>query len=60
MGNIDDERPYVWFADGTHRELPLPALDGAPAASGRVFTVRNGWATGLAGGGAARHRPPTG
>jgi uncharacterized membrane protein len=48
VGNIDDDRPYVWFADGTHRELPLPTLDGAPAAIGRVFTVRNGWATGLA------------
>jgi uncharacterized membrane protein len=48
VGNVNDERPYVWFADGTHRELPLPTLDGAPASSGLVFSVRNGWATGLA------------
>lgn len=48
VGNINDDRPYVWFADGTHRELPLPTLGGAPPATSRVFTVRNGWATGLA------------
>jgi uncharacterized membrane protein len=54
VGNIDLERPYVWFADGTHRALPLPTIDGKPATNGRVFTVRNGWATGWAstGGGA--------
>ncbi|QGN50376.1 hypothetical protein ACN26Y_01660 [Micromonospora sp. WMMD558] len=45
------ERPYVWFPDGSHRELPLPKVDGATGA--RAFTVRNGWATGaLTGGGA--------
>jgi uncharacterized membrane protein len=48
VGNINDERPYVWFADGTHRELPLPIVNGEQTLSGRVFSVRNGWATGLA------------
>jgi uncharacterized membrane protein len=48
VGNIDDTRPYVWFADGTHRELPLPTVSDGPATSGRVFSVRNGWVTGLA------------
>ena len=48
VGNIGTSRPYVWFADGTHRELPLPTLDGKPAASGRVFGIRNGWAFGVA------------
>jgi hypothetical protein len=59
VGNIDLQRPYVWFADGTHRDLPLPTLGGKPATNGRVFTVRNGWATGWAGIGndAASGRP---
>jgi uncharacterized membrane protein len=48
VGTLDDERPYVWFPDGTHRELPMPAIDGAPAVSARAFTIRNGWATGVA------------
>jgi uncharacterized membrane protein len=48
-----DERPYVWFTDGTHRELPLPT--GAPPAGGqqrqfvRAYGIRNGWVTGIAG-----------
>ncbi|MET8150440.1 hypothetical protein ACIBSW_09655 [Actinoplanes sp. NPDC049668] len=45
-------RPYVWFPDGTHRELPMPVLDGKPATTGHVFAIRNGWATGVAAGGA--------
>lgn len=49
VGDIDDKRPYVWFPDGTHRDLPLPTLNGTQAANGRVSTIRNGWATGLAG-----------
>ncbi len=49
VGNIDMAKPYVWLADGTHRELPLPKLDEGQATTGRVFTVRNGWATGWAG-----------
>jgi hypothetical protein len=48
VGIVDDERPYVWFPDGTHRELPMPVIDGAPAATARVFSIRNGWATGTA------------
>ncbi|MGN9778683.1 hypothetical protein ACTMS0_23395 [Micromonospora sp. H33] len=39
------ERPYVWFPDGSHRELPLPNVQGVTGA--RAFTVRNGWATGV-------------
>lgn len=42
------DTPYVWFADGTHRALPLPSIDGTKAASARVSAVRNGWATGVA------------
>ena len=45
---LDNERPYVWFPDGTHRELPLPSIDGKPAATGYVASIRNGWATGAA------------
>lgn len=48
VGTIDRKLPYVWFADGTHRALPLPTLEGKPAVSARVFSIRNGWATGLA------------
>ncbi|GAB3964342.1 hypothetical protein V1634_01605 [Plantactinospora veratri] len=40
--------PYVWFPDGTHRPLPMPTLDGKPAVSASVFSVRNGWAAGVA------------
>lgn len=49
VGTVDDKRPYVWFPDGTHRELPMPDLDGRPATNAQVFSVRNGWATGIAG-----------
>jgi hypothetical protein len=48
VGNLPLDVPYVWFADGTHRELPLPTIDGETAAGARVFTIRNGWATGVA------------
>jgi len=54
VGNLDNTLPYVWFPDGTHRELPLPDLDGKPAATAQVFSVRNGWATGVAANGAGR------
>ena len=40
--------PYVWFADGTHRPLPMPTLDGVQAATASVAGVRNGWAIGVA------------
>ncbi|AVT39926.1 hypothetical protein C6W10_29670 [Plantactinospora sp. BB1] len=40
--------PYVWFPDGTHRPLPMPTLDGKPAATATVRSVRGGWAIGVA------------
>ncbi|MDW5328371.1 hypothetical protein [Plantactinospora sp. KLBMP9567] len=48
VGTVDNARPYVWFSDGTHRVLPMPSLGGAQAATARVFSIRNGWATGVA------------
>ena len=48
VGTLDDKQPYVWFPDGTHRELPMPSLGGKPATEAHVFTIHNGWATGLA------------
>jgi uncharacterized membrane protein len=48
VGNFDYVRPYVWFADGTHRDLPMPTLDGKKAVGARVFSIRNGWAIGVA------------
>ena len=56
VGTLDDKRPYVWFPDGTHRELATPTLDGEPAAAAWVYSIRNGWATGLAARGASRDR----
>ncbi|MFC6022027.1 hypothetical protein ACFP2T_38420 [Plantactinospora solaniradicis] len=54
VGTVNNERPYVWFPDGTHRELPMPSLDGEQAETARVFSIRNGWATGVAGNGLGR------
>ena len=51
VGDIDLEKPYVWFPDGTHRELPLPAVDGDQIGTARAFQIRNGWVTGVADGG---------
>jgi hypothetical protein len=48
VGNLDLKVPYVWFPDGTHHALTLPTKDGKKAASARVFTIRNGWAIGVA------------
>jgi len=48
VGSLDLTVPYVWFADGTYRALPLPTINGKKAVSGRVFSIRNGWATGVA------------
>ena len=48
VGSLDLKVPYVWFADGTYRALPLPTINGKKAVGARVFTVRNGWATGVA------------
>jgi hypothetical protein len=54
VGTLDNKIPYVWFADGTHRALPIPSIDGKPAAAARVFSIRNGWASGVADNGLAR------
>ncbi|MFI5893683.1 hypothetical protein ACIA5D_26610 [Actinoplanes sp. NPDC051513] len=48
VGNLDLRVPYVWFPDGTYRALPLPTVDGKRAVGARVFSVRNGWAIGVA------------
>ncbi len=47
VGTLDDEAPYVWFPDGTHRRPPLPKVAGGPVPAARAFTVHNGWATGV-------------
>jgi uncharacterized membrane protein len=57
-GTIDNARPYVWFPDGTHRQLAMPELDGKPAVTARVFGIRNGWATGVATNGEGRKGDP--
>jgi uncharacterized membrane protein len=59
VGTINNERPYVWFPDGTHRELPMPGIDGKPAMTATVFSIRNGWATGVATNGLGRKGSPT-
>ncbi|MEU4243715.1 hypothetical protein [Actinoplanes sp. NPDC026619] len=48
VGNLDLKTPYVWFADGTHHALTLPTYQGKKAPSARVFSIRNGVATGVA------------
>ena len=48
VGSLDLEVPFVWFADGTYRALPLPTINGKKAVGARVFSIRNGWATGVA------------
>jgi uncharacterized membrane protein len=52
-GRFDDGHPYVWLPDGSHHELPLPTIGGVQAAAS-VYTIHNGWATGVAG-----HAPGT-
>ncbi|MFG3709163.1 hypothetical protein ACGF7U_31155 [Micromonospora sp. NPDC047670] len=49
VGNVSGGQAYVWFPDGTHRELPTPRIDGVQNPGSRVFAIRNGWATGVAG-----------
>jgi uncharacterized membrane protein len=56
VGDIDLERPYIWFPDGTHRELPLPAVSGERIGTARAFNIRNGWVTGVADGGIGGER----
>jgi hypothetical protein len=41
-------RPYVWSADGTPRELPLPTIDGRPALGAGASSVTGDWVTGFA------------
>ncbi|WP_433367779.1 hypothetical protein ACQPZX_40280 [Actinoplanes sp. CA-142083] len=48
VGNLDLKVPFVWFADGTSRALTLPTVEGKKAVSARVFSIRNGWAIGVA------------
>ncbi|MBB2946752.1 putative membrane protein [Actinoplanes lutulentus] len=48
VGSLGLEIPYVWMPDGTHRELPMPEIDGKPAAIAQAFDIRNGWVTGMA------------
>jgi uncharacterized membrane protein len=48
VGSLDLEIPYYWAPDGTHGRLPMPEIDGRPAAVAQAFHVRNGWATGMA------------
>ncbi|WP_229073420.1 hypothetical protein [Actinoplanes sp. DH11] len=47
-GSLDLARPYLWLPDGTHRELPMPEIDGKPAKIAQAFDIRNGWVTGMA------------
>ena len=54
VGSLDDAVPYVWFPDGTHHKLAVPTINGKPAATAVVDSVRNGWATGVATDGAGR------
>lgn len=54
VGVVGLDRPYVWFADGTHRELALPTIDGEPAKTASAASVRGGWAVGVATNGAGR------
>jgi uncharacterized membrane protein len=53
-GMVDLEIPYVWFADGTHRALPVPDIGGKPAETASVISLRNGWAIGTATNGLGR------
>jgi uncharacterized membrane protein len=48
VGHLDLRTPYVWFPDGTHRELPMPAYQGRTAVAARAFSIRNGIAIGVA------------
>jgi uncharacterized membrane protein len=54
VGTIDNDVPYVWFPDGTHRALPMPSIDGKPAMTARASGIRNGWASGVATNGVGR------
>ncbi|MFG2045362.1 hypothetical protein [Dactylosporangium sp. NPDC048998] len=42
-------RPYVWLADGTLRELPLPVVNGTTALSAYPVAIAGDWVAGTAG-----------
>ncbi|BAL88622.1 hypothetical protein AMIS_34020 [Actinoplanes missouriensis 431] len=48
VGSLDLGIPYIWLPDGTHRRMPMPEIDGKPAAVAQAFDIRNGWVTGMA------------
>ncbi|MEV7623622.1 hypothetical protein [Actinoplanes sp. NPDC089786] len=48
VGGLNFETPVMWTADGEMRELPMPEIDGRPAAVAQAFDVSDGWATGMA------------
>ncbi|MEU4560999.1 hypothetical protein AB0F72_21680 [Actinoplanes sp. NPDC023936] len=48
VGSLDLSIPYIWLPDGTHRRMPMPEIDGKPAAIAQAFDIRNGWVTGMA------------
>jgi uncharacterized membrane protein len=48
VGSIDYEVPYIWLPDGSHRELPMPTLDGKPAAIAQAHFISGDWVTGMA------------
>ncbi|MEV4709368.1 hypothetical protein [Actinoplanes sp. NPDC049316] len=37
---------YLWLADGTHRAMPLPKVDGTKATMFWPESIRNGWVVG--------------
>jgi hypothetical protein len=41
-------RPYVWPADGTPRELPLPVVDGDTAMEASAQSITGDWVAGMA------------
>jgi hypothetical protein len=48
VGSGSSLRPYVWSADGTPRELPLPTIDGRPALGAGASSVTGEWVSGFA------------
>jgi hypothetical protein len=51
VGHLDPDvqsRPYVWSADGTPRELPLPTIDGEIAPDAIAVSIAGDWVAGMA------------
>lgn len=53
VGTIRDAKTntghaYVWSADGTRRELPLPVIDGVTAAGAHAAGITGDWVSGAA------------